>query len=116
MARVPFLKPCIGSDGRACPTRGLTRHGSGRCETCRRSNWRARGSSTQRGYGAEHRRLREAWRPTVNAGGVSCARCRELIDPAEPWDLGHDDDDPTRTKYQGPEHVSCNRAVKAHAR
>jgi hypothetical protein len=108
---VPFNRPCIGADGRPCPTRGLTKHSSGRCEGCRRSNWRSRGSSTERGYGAEHRRVREQWRPIVAAGLAECVRCHELIDPDEPFDLDHDDTDPTKTTWLGPAHVSCNRAA-----
>lgn len=61
------------------------------------------------GYGHRHRRLRLQWTPEVEAGGVRCARCGWPIAPTEPWDLGHDDHD--RTRYQGPEHVRCNRGA-----
>ena len=66
-------------------------------------------TSAERGYGAEHKKLRAAWKPRVEAGGVRCARCRRLIVPGTPWDLGHDDHD--RSRYVGPEHRGCNRAV-----
>jgi hypothetical protein len=68
-----------------------------------------RPSSSRRGYGKRHKRLRAAWAPQVAAGGVCCARCGEPIVLGEPWDLGHDDYD--RTKYRGPEHRACNRAT-----
>jgi hypothetical protein len=69
-----------------------------------------RGSTTRRGYGAHHQRLRAWWAPQVAAGGVDCARCGRRIDPTtEPWDLGHDDND--RARYTGPEHAACNRGT-----
>jgi hypothetical protein len=102
-----FQRPCIGAGG-PCPTRALTTHSSGRCETCRRAHWNARGTTTERGYDARHRQLREAWRPLVEAGDVDCARCHEPILPGDPWDLGHTDD---RTGWTGPEHRAHNRAT-----
>ena len=67
-----------------------------------------------RGYGAEHRRLRRKWKRMVDAGGVSCARCGQLIASGQPWDLGHVDGD--KTQYQGPEHQRCNRAANGRNR
>lgn len=69
----------------------------------------------ERGYGAEHRRLRAEWAPRVAAGGVRCARpgCGELIRPDEAWDLGHTDD---RTGWVGAEHAACNRAGRPRDR
>jgi|SoimicmetaTmtHAB_FD_contig_61_212222_length_1580_multi_2_in_0_out_0_2 hypothetical protein len=65
-----------------------------------------------RGYGHRHQQLRKRWALRVARGDVRCSRCDELIDPHEPWDLGHDDLD--RRKYNGPEHRRCNRAVVTH--
>lgn len=79
------------------------------CAAHRAEKDKARGSRSQRGYGAAHQALRADWKPAVEAGGVPCARCRISIKPGEPWDLGHDDND--RSRYTGPEHIRCNRAT-----
>jgi hypothetical protein len=68
-----------------------------------------KGSTTARGYGWPHRRLRARWALEVATGSVRCARCGELIQPGEPWDLGHDDFD--RSRWSGPEHARCNRSA-----
>lgn len=84
-----------------------------------------RGTTKERGYGSQHRRLKEGWRKKVDAGQASCARCGGWIPPEGlgsrcphcgkedcGWDLGHDDQD--RTQYSGPEHACCNRATATH--
>lgn len=93
---------CLEPD---CPT--LTDRS--RCERHTRERDRARGSSTARGYGSEHKAERERWAPLVATGNVKCARCRIHIGTDEPWDLGHEDND--RSRYAGPEHAACNRAT-----
>jgi hypothetical protein len=109
-------RPCLGTPGRRCPA--LTRDASGRCDSCRRAHTRQRdlerGSSTERGYGGDHRQLRDQWAPRVAIGTVRCARpdCGQLIQPGEPWDLGHDE----RRNYRGPEHRSCIRATRGPLR
>lgn len=69
-------------------------------------------TTTERGYGAEHERKRAKYQKRMDAGEVfGCWRCGKSIpNVASLWDLGHDDND--RTKYMGPEHRSCNRAVQ----
>jgi hypothetical protein len=63
-------------------------------------------------YGRSHRNRRLLVAPLVAAGCVHCARCGELIEPTDRWDLGHDDVDPRF--YSGPEHARCNRATMSH--
>ncbi len=67
---------------------------------------RTRGTTVQRGYGAEHRRMREAVKLVVLAGKATCWRCARPIAAFEPWDLGHR---PGRNGWAGPEHRVCSR-------
>jgi len=61
------------------------------------------GSTTARGYGATHQKLRATWQARINRGDhVTCWRCGRPITPGQPMDLGHDDHD--RTITRGPEH------------
>lgn len=69
-------------------------------------------TTTQRGYGQAHVKLRTKWARKVALGDVACWRCGLRISPLEPWDLGHDDTD--RDTYRGPEHRACNRSTAAH--
>lgn len=83
------------------------------CTECKRCRSRARGTTTERGYGAAHQATREEWRPFVEAGSIDCYRCGERIWPEDEWDLGHSDD---RSSYNGPEHArECNRAAAGRA-
>lgn len=78
--------------------------------------------TSDRGYGQAHQKLRAQWKRKVATGTIACWRCIErgvpadqaLINPNEPWDLGHDDND--RTKYVGPEHRKCNRGEPSRRR
>jgi hypothetical protein len=68
------------------------------------------GTTAQRGYGADHQRLRKRWAPLVERGEVSCWRCGLPIDPGENWHLGHHDED--RSIEARPEHAErCNLAA-----
>lgn len=72
------------------------------------------GTTTERGYGPDHRQLRATWAPRVARGTVRCWRCGEPIHRGEPWDLGHDDHN--RHRYRGPEHATCNRSAGGRQR
>jgi len=66
-----------------------------------------RGTTTQRGYDNNHKKLRADIQKRMDAGEIFyCWRDGKPIQPGEPWHLGHDDND--RTKYNGPEHQACN--------
>jgi len=69
------------------------------------------GNTTQRGYGSAHQALRARIAGQVKAGAAVCWRCGQLIQPGQPWDLGHTEGD--RGSYAGPEHRWCNRAAGA---
>lgn len=102
--------------------RNCGKHGCGRlipagvhkCDEHRREADRARGSSTARGYDAEHRHERAHWIKLIASGEpVYCARkCGKRILPGDPFDLGHND---ARTAWTGPECPSCNRSAGASA-
>lgn len=104
-------RPCLGS---SIHPAGHTLTTGTRCTECQRARNTQRGSTTARGYGPEHQRLRALWTPLVATGTVTCWRCTELIQPNQPWDLGHADHD--RTVYRGPEHRACNRATAGRGR
>jgi len=66
-------------------------------------------SRQKRSSTAKHKAIRAVFVPLVESGLVDCARCGEAILPGTPWDLGHDDYQPTA--YNGPEHAKCNRGA-----
>ena len=68
----------------------------------------AQSSTTARGYGTQHQKLRKRVALTVKAGTAVCWRCGLPIHPWQAWDLGHSDD---RTRWVGPEHSFCNRSA-----
>lgn len=73
-------------------------------------------STSARGYGTAHQAARARLAPSVDAGRASCWRCGRPIVPGEAWDLGHDDLDPTKRTYRGPEHATCSRSAGARKR
>ena len=92
-----------------CPM--LTR--STRCRDHERARDKARGTTTERGYGSTHQRIRAHLQRRMDAGETfTCWRpgCERPIDPTD-WHLGHDDHD--RTLYRGPECVPCNTATSS---
>jgi hypothetical protein len=70
-----------------------------------------RGSTTARGYGRRHRKIRDQVAKLVARGDAVCWRCGLPILPGMLWDLGHSDID--RLVYMGPEHQRCNRSSAA---
>lgn len=91
---------------RICPKPGCpTIASSTYCPKHQAEADKARGTTTQRGYGHEHQELRKQWAPTVARGGVICRKCGDTIQPGTTWHLGHTDD---RTAWTGPEHDGCN--------
>lgn len=65
-------------------------------------------TTSQRGYGAHHQRLRLRWkRLLASEGQLPCARCHKPVLPTDEWELDHDDID--RTRYIGVSHKLCNR-------
>jgi hypothetical protein len=65
-------------------------------------------------YGWPHQKLRAKWVPKVARGDVMCRRASNgtciaaspLLDPDEPWQLGHPDE--TCPAPIAPEHPICN--------
>jgi hypothetical protein len=71
-------------------------------------------STSKRGYGWKHQKLRAQWAKRIENGEiVRCSRCGGWIHPQHKWDLGHVDGS-GKTLYAGPEHASCNRRTSAH--
>lgn len=101
-------RPCANP---GCPT--PVPHGTSRCPEHTRARDRARGTSTQRGYGSGYQRLRASLAPIVEAGRATCWRCGTPIDRLEAWHLGHADND--RSIIRGPEHARCNLSAAGRA-
>lgn len=66
------------------------------------------GSTTARGYGSDHKRLRAAG--LASAYGTACARCGQVMVEGQDLDLDHTD---ARDGYRGFSHRRCNRAAGA---
>ena len=91
------------------------------CETCRAVSYeRRKGAQAahghektrqQRGYGADHDRLRKRWVQRVKAGGVICGYCGGPILPGEEFDLSHPGDN--KSAEPVPWHRSENRRYAA---
>jgi hypothetical protein len=90
--------------------------GRSRCRPCERIKDRERGTTTQRGYGAEHEAVARGYQRQMDQGQrFACWRCgRELgTRRGSDWHLGHCDND--RGIYHGPEHPACNLATAGRA-
>jgi hypothetical protein len=65
-----------------------------------------RGTTTQRGYGTDHRRARTVnERRMTERGYLTCVRCGGRIGQGEAWAQDHNED---RSGYLGPSHEICN--------
>jgi hypothetical protein len=76
------------------------------CLTCRRpGRWQRSRCPDCLGerYGKAHQQRRVTFNDWVELGTESCARCGELINVGEPWDLDHVDG------TSKPSHARCNR-------
>ena len=76
-----------------------------RCTQHERARDRGRGSSTARGYGTQHRKLRAQLAPA--AIGTTCHFCGQPILTGQKVALDHTED---RTGYRGIVHLTCNAA------
>lgn len=106
----PALRHRTRHNPRVCAQPGcpqLTTTGS-YCTTHTQTIDRARGTTSQRGYGTQHQHTRNHLAAIVNAGNATCSRCNQPIHPGQLWDLDHT---PDRTGYLGPSHARCNRAA-----
>lgn len=82
-----------------CPSCGHKHPRPGHCSRCR--------TTSARGYGAHHQRLRKTWaRVIASRTQVICARCGNEITEDQKWELDHTH---TRNDYLGPSHKTCNR-------
>jgi hypothetical protein len=63
------------------------------------------GTTTQRGYGADHVRMRRQWSTLVEIGAAECSLCGESVEPSDRWHMDHTDD---RQGYRGVAHALCN--------
>lgn len=73
-------RPCIGADG-PCPTRALTTHRSGRCETCRRRHYRQLRQTTRSGH--NDRRWREFRLQILRRDNYVCYHCGGAADEVD---------------------------------
>lgn len=85
---------------------------AGLCTTHAREADKARGTSTERGYGTAHINARKAMARQVATGNARCARCNEFLKPGSDWHLDHTDD---RTGYLGASCARCNLSAASKA-
>lgn len=99
---MPLSRPCIepGCDEFTTSTR---------CASHARERWRARGSTTARGYGSDHQRARDELRRTLPAFcGYGCGA---WLEPSDRWVAAHVvDGDPTAGYLVAC--PSCNERAK----
>jgi len=98
---------------RPCLVCGAVTAAGSYCSTHARQRQRnrdvTRGSTGERGYGAEHRRERAKWAKIVANGQATCCRCGLPIEGGA-FDLDHT---AARDAYRGVSHSRCNRSAGA---
>jgi hypothetical protein len=67
-----------------------------------------RPTTSQRGYGTSHQKIRKKWARIVARGDALCTRCGVVILPTDEWHLDHTDD---RSGYLGAACAFCNRSA-----
>ena len=96
-----------------CPTLIDADAYRGMCSPCLREWDRARGTKTERGYGAEHDAERARIQALFDAGlTILCARCSKPIKAGQRWSPDHNAD---RTGYIGASHERCNLSAAGKA-
>lgn len=98
---------------RVCPEPGcgeLTN--GGRCTDCKREHEKARGTKQQRGYDAEHGRIRARLLADL-IDGTPCEGCGEPMRKGQALDAAHPRNRPLRldptSRADHLEHAPCNR-------
>lgn len=95
---------------RHCPTIIPRDSYRGLCPPCRAAYDKQRGTSAERGYGANHQAHRRDAEAALQRGEtLTCWRCGGPITRAADMHIGHDDED--RSITRGPEHTNCNLAA-----
>lgn len=71
-------------------------------------------STTRRGYGTQHQKLRAQYAKLIATGEARCARCGQPIHPGQRWALDHSDHPDAHQMgwYLGASHSACNNAAK----
>lgn len=92
-----------------CPNTVVGRQGY--CPACEAERRAGAPSRHATGHGSRHDAERRRWAHSVSQGRVRCARCGEVIELGDLWDLDHVDGD--KSRYLGPSHRSCNRSAGA---
>ncbi len=88
----------------------------GRCAPCRAEQERTRGRRQQRGYDAEHERVRRVLL-LLHIDGTPCRRCGAPMLRGQALDAAHSTDlrdDPT-ARADHLEHAACNRGHNTKA-
>ena len=99
---------------RICPRPGcpnpITRPGA--CTDCRAADRRARGTTTEQGYGWEHQQIKARLLRTTPRD-TTCPRCPLPLFNGEPIDLDHSDTLAANPQSQADRlcHARCNRAA-----